>query len=117
MSTLRQPKVRVSGGKITVGAFDMFHEGAKQTVDETDMEFGPDHAGHWFYVQIVRFKNIGDYGYHVSEGVPGTGPVTSQDTPDIAFVATIISGNVNADGTGIADYCQQSLPSYLMEVK
>lgn len=116
MVVLKQPKVRASGAKVTIGAFEVFHDGARQSVDEAEVDFGPAQAGHWFYVQLVRFKALGDYGFHVSEGVPGTGPATSQDTPEIAFVATVLSGNVNSDGSGV-EYFQYPIPSYLMEVK
>lgn len=116
-SFLKQPKVRVSGGKITIFAFEIFHAGEKRSIDESDVEFGPEQASHWFYIQVVRFKSTNDYGYHVSEGIPGTGPATSQDTGEIEFVATVASGNVKQDGSAIADYHQHVIPSSLLEVK
>jgi len=115
-TVLKQPKVSVSGLKAIFGPFEVFHDGVRTGVDDAEVELTPG-PGHWFYVQLVKFKDVGDYGYHLSEGAPGTGPATSQDTSEIAFVATVLTGNLSPDGASVADYRQLPIPPYLMQVK
>jgi hypothetical protein len=115
-TVLKQPKASVSGLKITFKPFEVFYDGVRSSVDEAEVDLAPGGPGHWFYVQLVKFKDIGDYGYHLSEGAPGTGPVVSQDTGQISFIATVMTGNLNAEGTAVSEWHQTPVPPYLMQV-
>lgn len=117
METLKQPKVRVTGARMTISSFEIVHAGKKRQVDGTDLDFGPGQPNYWFYVQVVRFKDVDDFGFHVSEGAQGTGPASSLETGELEFVATVASGNIGPDGSSISYHHQHVIPSSLMEVK
>lgn len=112
---LPQPKTRQLGMKVLIGPWQAVYGSKKRSVDETEIVFSPEDAGKWFYVQLAYFKDLDDLGYHVSSGAPGVGPVVSQETNQIRFLATICSGTVNSSGTGFSEFYVAKVQTELLE--